>query len=72
MNIFCTLYGHTWIHEAQDPKISWNTDKKQVNLTATVEGEPRFNRLCVRCGERRPWETTRASAPEKATGVADS
>ena len=61
MKFFCRLYGHTWIHEAEDLKTSWNTDKKQVNLDITAEGEPRFFRRCVRCGERHPWESPRAT-----------
>lgn len=60
MNIFCRLYGHTWVHEVQSPKIAWNTDKDQVELHATPEGEPVFSERCIRCGEQRPWKAKAA------------
>lgn len=56
MNIFCRLYGHTWIHETQAPKVSWNNDKSLVELFPKSEGEVEFFRKCVRCGEQRPWK----------------
>ncbi|MCB9915438.1 MAG: hypothetical protein H6828_09855 [Planctomycetes bacterium] len=66
MSIFCRLYGHTWIHDVESPKIRWNTDKDQVELHATVEGEPRFFERCVRCGERRPWRAKGGERPAQA------
>ncbi len=56
MNIFCRIFGHTWIHDVEDPKIAWNNDKGQTELFATAESEPQFFELCVRCQERRPWK----------------
>jgi len=55
MNFFCLLYGHTWVHEAQDAKVRWNSNKDQNELQPTAEGEPKFFRKCVRCGQREPW-----------------
>jgi hypothetical protein len=56
MNFFCRIFGHTWIHETQGPKVSWNNDKGLVELFARSEGEPEFFRRCVRCREQRPWD----------------
>ncbi len=55
MNFFCRFLGHTWVHEAVDPKIGWNNDKDQIELQITATAKPEFHRRCVRCGERRPW-----------------
>ncbi len=58
MKFFCRLYGHTWIHETQTPKVSWNNDKGLVELFPKSEegAQPQFFRRCVRCGEQRPWD----------------
>lgn len=60
MNFFCRLYGHTWIHETQAPKVSWNNDKGLVELFPRVVGAEDqgvlFFRRCVRCKEQRPWD----------------
>ena len=53
---FCRLLGHTWIHRVDDPKIRWTTAKSLNELELTVDGEPVFYQLCVRCGARRPWD----------------
>lgn len=63
MNVFCLLYGHTWVHEAEEARVRWNNNKdlNQLLRNKTEGGdegelqEPRFFRRCVRCGERRPW-----------------
>ena len=53
MNFFCRLFGHTWIHSSENPRISWNTAKNlsELDLTTEVE-EPGFWLECRRCGER--------------------
>lgn len=56
MKIFCRLYGHTWIHKTQGPKVQWNNDKSLNELFPKSDGEPIFLRHCVRCGEERPWK----------------
>lgn len=55
MNIFCLLFGHTWIHVAEDPKTRWSCNKAGSLLDATPAGEPRFFEQCRRCGKRRDW-----------------
>jgi len=72
MNFFCRIYGHTWVHEAQDPKISWNNDKGQVQLHPIAHGEPEFLKRCQRCGDHEPWkkEVPAAEAPKPAPPAA--
>lgn len=53
MNLFCMILGHTWVHEAQNPDLRWNTSKGLTELEATELGDPyRFILRCQRCGER--------------------
>jgi hypothetical protein len=66
MNIFCRIFGHTWIHDVIDPKIAWNNDKGLVELHATAAGEPEFFERCVRCQDRRPWTQKGSKKPAKA------
>ena len=66
MNIFCRIFGHTWIHDVDEPKIAWNNDKGLVELHATSDGEPRFYERCVRCQERRPWVSKGGGKAAKA------
>jgi hypothetical protein len=56
LNIFCRIFGHTWIHAVDEPKIAWNAGKDQVELHASFEGQTQFFEECVRCRERRPWK----------------
>ena len=51
-NLFCRLFGHTWVHRTDNPKISWNTAKNLSELEQTASGEPRFWLECQRCGQR--------------------
>ena len=53
MNIFCRIFGHTWVAVTDTPKISWNADEAGFVLNATAAGEVRFFDECVRCRERR-------------------
>jgi len=55
MKFFCLLYGHTWVHEVDTPKVQWNNNKDLNELFPKSEGEPEFFRRCLRCGDRRPW-----------------
>lgn len=65
MNFFCRIFGCTWVHRTQDPKISWNTGKSLSELHQTVEGEYKFWLECQRCGDRNeapsPAEVKRAN-----------
>ena len=52
MNFFCKLFGHTWVHQTENVKVSWNTNKQMNELTITTQAEPRFWLQCQRCGQR--------------------
>ncbi len=63
MNIFCRIFGHTWVPQTEDPVIRWNTEtKKGLTLIPTAKGEPHFYEECARCHERREWERRKTSA----------
>jgi hypothetical protein len=53
MNFFCRIFGHTWTHRTENPKVSWNTAKSlsELDLTTSVT-EPSFWLECQRCAER--------------------
>lgn len=53
MNFFCRIFGHTWVHKTDNPRISWNTGKSLSELHLTAEREPRFWLECARCAEKR-------------------
>ena len=56
MNFFCRIFGHTWVHKVDEPKIRWTTDEKTLaELHPTVTGEPHFYTECARCQERGAW-----------------
>jgi hypothetical protein len=53
MNFFCRLFGHTWVHATDNPRISWNTAKNLSELDLSAEEtKPAFWLECRRCGER--------------------
>jgi hypothetical protein len=60
MNLFCRLFGHTWLHKVDEPKIRWTTAKNMSELEATVDGAPRFYLECARCKDRRGWDDPEA------------
>ncbi len=55
MNFFCRIFGHTFVHKVDEPKIRWTTTKDMSELSQTVSGEPEFYTECARCGERGEW-----------------
>ena len=55
MNFFCRLFGHTFVHKVDEPKIRWSTTKNLSELAQVASGEPEFYTECVRCGERGEW-----------------
>ena len=60
MNVFCRLFGHTWIPETRAPFVRWNTTKDGHVLNPTVGSEPiQHLEVCRRCG------LERASGPRK-------
>jgi len=55
---FCKLFGHTWVHKTENPKVAWNTGKTLAELHLTSETtEPRFWLECQRCHERNEQPT---------------
>ena len=55
MNLFCRLFGHTWMPETRAPEVRWNTTKEGFVLTPTVADEPVLHlEVCVRCRAERP------------------
>ena len=60
MNIFCTIFKHTWLPETSAPDVHWNTTKDGHILVPTIGEEPvRHYEVCRRCGERRATVTMR-------------
>ena len=53
MNIFCRLFGHTWVHKCDDPEIVKTASESQHEMELTAKSEPVFYHQCARCGERR-------------------
>ena len=54
MNVFCRLFGHTWIPGTDAPSPRWNNNKDGHILEASVEDqEVRHFFECRRCGERK-------------------
>lgn len=60
MNVFCRLFGHTWIPETRVPTVRWNTTKDGHVLNPTVGDEGiRHLEVCRRCAEERPASARR-------------
>jgi len=56
MNLFCRLFGHTWVHQADNPKIRWTPAENMSEMVMLSEGPVRFWEECARCKERRELE----------------
>ena len=70
MNVFCRLFGHTWIPETRAPSVRWNTTKDGQVLNPTVGDEGiRHLEVCRRCGEERAAAARRLDA-DRPTVVA--
>jgi len=55
MNVFCLLFGHTWVPETRAPFVRWNTTKEGHVLNPTLGSESVTHLdVCRRCGEERP------------------
>ena len=63
MNFFCRLFGHTWTHQSQSPKTSWNVDKDGQQLFPTPAGEAVFWEECARCHDKRNERRVAPEAP---------
>lgn len=54
MNLFCRLFGHTWLPETRVPQTRWNTTKDGHTLVPTSgESEVKHVLVCRRCAEER-------------------
>lgn len=62
MNLFCRLFGHTWVPRSDNPKIRWTAAENMSEMQMESKGEVRLWEACARCGERREVETR----PERA------
>ena len=53
MNIFCRLFGHTWVYKSLDAKIRWSAAKNMAEMdqTSDIDGPQAFLE-CARCAER--------------------
>ena len=69
MNFFCRLFGHTWTHQSQSPKTSWNVDKDGQLLFATPAGEAVFWEECARCHDKRNERRVAPEAPPASDGA---
>lgn len=72
MNVFCRLFGHTWIPETRAPSVRWNTTKDGHVLNPTV-GEEAIQHLeiCRRCGAEHAGAARRhdADRPSLVAGL---
>jgi hypothetical protein len=60
MNLFCRLFGHTWVHQTDNPKIRWTAAENMSEMHMQSEGEVRFWEQCARCKERRDGTPSRS------------
>ncbi len=55
---FCKLFGHTWVHRSDNPKIAWHTSKKMSELEMnTSASDSSFWLECQRCSLRNDHPT---------------
>lgn len=70
MNVFCRLFGHTWIAETRSPGVRWNTTKDGHILTSSAEeSDVRHLEVCRRCGEERSRPARRHDADRPYEGA---
>jgi hypothetical protein len=54
MNVFCLLFGHTWVPETRAPTVRWNTTKEGHVLNPTMGAEAiQHLEVCRRCALER-------------------
>ena len=71
MNVFCALFGHTWVPETRAPFVRWNTTKDGQVLNPTVDGAPiQHLEVCRRCGEERSTPPRRLDADRPTLAAA--
>lgn len=63
MNVFCSLFGHTWIPETRAPSVRWNTTKDGHVLNPTIGSEAvQHLEVCRRCNAERSAPARRHDA----------
>ena len=63
MNVFCRLFGHTWVPETRSPSVRWNTTKDGQVLNPTIGDEAvQHLEVCRRCNEERSTPPRRHDA----------
>ena len=63
MNVFCRLFGHTWVPETRSPSVRWNTTTDGHVLNPTMDGqEIRHLEVCRRCNAERAFPARRLDA----------
>jgi hypothetical protein len=75
MNLFCRLFGHTWLPVTRTPLLRWNTTKEGHTLVPAIDGEEiRHLEVCRRCGAERDLGRRRhdADRPARTLGWDDS
>ena len=71
MNVFCRLFGHTWIPETRAPFVRWNTTKDGHVLNPTVGSEPiQHLEVCRRCGAEQPAPARKLDADRPTLAAA--
>ena len=53
MNLFCRLFGHTWVPRSDNPKIRWTAAENMSEMQMTAPGDVRLWEECARCGTER-------------------
>ncbi|HEV8114052.1 MAG TPA: hypothetical protein VGR31_14870 [Planctomycetota bacterium] len=69
MNLFCRLFGHTWVHQSENPKIRWTAAENMSEMQMQGPGEVRFWEECARCKERREVQPTARRVESAPPGV---
>ena len=70
MNIFCAIFGHTWVPRTEDSNPQWNTTKKMNVLMPATDRTTRYFDACQRCNEEREVDIGR-SFPDAIDDVTD-
>ena len=70
VNIFCTLFGHTWVPRTDDSDPQWNTTKAMNVLMPSTDRKTRYYDECQRCHIQREVDLGR-SFPDSIEDVVD-
>ena len=56
MNLFCRLFGHTWVPQSDNPKIRWTAAENMSEMQMQGPAKVHLWEMCARCKERREIE----------------